>query len=346
MKFGFRWFGENDPVKLSYAKQIPALSSIVTSLADKPVGAVWEKEEIHKRKSTIENAGFSWDVIESIPLHEEIKHRGPNRKGYIENYKNSIRKAGQAGISTLCYNFMPVFDWMRTGLDSPLPDGSLSMSFRQKELDKIDILKMDLNRPAWFFNYEEDELKRLVEVYREMSAEDLWASLKGFLDEIIPVAEEVGVNMAIHPDDPPWSIFGLPRIITDGKALKRLVSLNSAKANGITLCTGSLGALKTNKPQDFIRSTELKGRLHFVHLRNLRHTEGRDFYETSHKDDEGSVDVIDVLRALKESDFKGVLRPDHGRHIWDDSGLPGYGFYDRALGLSYISGAWDAINKG
>ena len=216
MKLSFRWYGDDDKVTLQNIRQIPGMYSIVTAVYDVPVGEVWSRETIAHLKKETEEAGLAFEVIESIPVHEDIKLGKPSREQYIENYCENIRRVTEAGIKCVCYNFMPVFDWTRTQLDHVLEDGSTTLVYYQDQVDKVNPLESDgdLTLPGWDSSYTREELKQVVSEYNSMSEEDLWDNLKYFLEKIIPVAAECGVNMAIHEDDPCWSIFGLPRIIT------------------------------------------------------------------------------------------------------------------------------------
>ena len=217
MKLSFRWYGEDDKVTLENIRQIPGMYSIVTAVYDVPVGEVWSRESIARLKKLTEDNGLAFEVIESIPVHEDIKLGKPTRDRYIENYCENIRRVAEAGVKCICYNFMPVFDWTRTQLDHRLPDGSTTLVYYSEQVEAVDPLKSDsdLTLPGWDASYTRQELRSVVEEYNRMTEEDLWANLKYFLERIIPVAAECDVNMAIHEDDPCWSIFGLPRIITD-----------------------------------------------------------------------------------------------------------------------------------
>ena len=219
MKLSFRWYGEEDKVTLEQIRQIPGMESIVTAVYDVPVGQVWSRESIARLKALTETAGLKFEVIESVPVHEDIKLGKPSRDQYIENYRENIRRLAEAGVKCICYNFMPVFDWTRTQLDHVLPDGSTSLVYYQEQVDQVDPLKSDsdLTLPGWDASYSREELRDVVAQYQALTEEDLWANLEYFLKGIIPTAAECGVNMAIHEDDPCWSIFGLPRIITDEK---------------------------------------------------------------------------------------------------------------------------------
>ena len=342
----FRWFGPGDPISLAKIRQIPVVQGVVSALYDVPVGESWTRDALERLQSQIDAAGLKLAVIESIPVHEDIKLGRPTRDRLIDNYCASVHVMGEAGagVPVLCYNFMPVFDWMRTDLARRLPDGSTALAYDDAELSNIDLSRGTGNLPGWGAAYAAGELQALLAAYARVDAERLWDHLAYFLERVVPVAESSGVRLAIHPDDPPWSIFGLPRIITDAAALDRLVRLVDSPANGVTFCTGSLGALPRNDLPAIVR--RLKNRIHFVHGRNVRVTGARQFHETAHAVGCGSVDLPAVLRVLREVGYSGPMRPDHGRMIWGETGRPGYGLYDRALGAMYLRGLWDGMAEG
>ena len=254
-------------------------------------------------------------------------------------------RSGEAGVKCICYNFMPVFDWTRTQLDKPLADGSTALVYYKDQLEKMDPLTGELSLPGWDASYKKEDLKALFEAYSRLTEEDLWENLRYFLEAVIPVAEESGVNMAIHPDDPPWNIFGLPRIITCEANLDRFLKLVVSPANGLTLCTGSLGCAASNDIYRMIDKYAAQGRIHFMHVRNVKILPDGGFEESAHFSACGSLDIVRILDILHRNRFDGYLRPDHGRMIWGETGRPGYGLYDRALGASYINGIWETLNK-
>jgi mannonate dehydratase len=346
MQMTFRWYGPNlDPIPLQYIRQIPGMRGIVSALHEVPVGEVWPKDELARRQAEIEEAGLRFSVVESIFVHEDIKLGRPTRDRYIESYQRSIQHLGELGIPVLCYNFMPIFDWTRTTLEMRFPDGATALAYEHAELERIDLSRGTGDLPGWGSAFDAAQLAALLDAYRSVDEERLWENLAYFLSQIVPVAEEAGVSLAIHPDDPPWSIFGLPRIITDGPALLRLVDLVDSPANGVTFCTGSLGAAPENDLPAMIRDVGGRGRIHFAHCRNVKVTGERAFHESPHPTEYGSVDMLEVLRALHEVGFEGPLRPDHGRMIWGETGRPGYGLYDRALGATYLFGLWEALSR-
>lgn len=351
MKLSFRWYGEDDKVTLENIRQIPGMQSIVTAVYDVPVGEVWSRESIAKLKKQVEDAGLGFDVIESIPVHEDIKLGKASRDKYIENYCENIRRVAEAGVKCICYNFMPVFDWTRSDLAKVRPDGSTVLAYDQKEIDKINPENMfesmgkksnGFELPGW-----EPErmarIKELFEMYKDVDEEKLFNNLVYFLKAIQPVCEKYDIRMAIHPDDPAWPVFGLSRIITDKEHLLKLMKAVDAPFNGVTLCTGSLGSNPENDIPDIIRS--LKGRIHFAHVRNLQYNGYRDFQEAAHLSADGSMDMYEIMKALYDIGFDGIIRPDHGRAIWGEVSMPGYGLYDRALGACYLNGLWEAIVK-
>ena len=323
MKLSFRWYGEDDKVTLQNIRQIPGMDSIVTAVYDVPVGEVWSRESIATLKKQVEDAGLNFDVIESIPVHEDIKLGKPSRDKY-----------------------MPVFDWTRTQLDHELEDGSTSLVYYQEQVDKVNPLESDsdLTLPGWDASYTREELKSVVAEYNAMSEDDLWNNLQYFLEKIIPVAAECDVNMAIHEDDPCWSIFGLPRIITCEENLDRFLKLVDDKHNGITLCAGSLGCSNQNDVAKMAAKYAAMGRIHFVHMRNVQVLDN-GFEERAHLSSCGSLDMYAIMKALYDNGFRGYIRPDHGRMIWGETGRAGYGLYDRALGATYLNGLWEAIEK-
>ncbi len=344
MKMTFRWYGDSDPVSLDHIRQIPGMHGIVSAVYDVLVGEEWPVANIQALKDKIEAHGLTLEVIESVPVHEDIKLGKPSRDRLIENYCNTLRNLAQCGIRVVCYNFMPVFDWTRTSLDKRLPDGSTTLSFEVETVDRIDV-SQGISLPGWDSSYRPDELRVLLDEYKDVDEVALWANLEYFLKRVIPVAAEAGIRMAIHPDDPPRPIFGLPRIVKDRDDLRRLLSIVDDPANGLTLCSGSLGASCKNDIPAMVREFAGRKRIHFAHLRNVKVTEAGDFYETSHRSADGSLDMAEIMKAYHEAGFDGYVRPDHGRMIWGETGKPGYGLYDRALGAVYLNGLWEGIAK-
>jgi len=353
MRMTFRWYGEgNDTVSLSQIKQIPGVEGVVWSLHDEAAGAEWPMDKILAVKKAADEYGLHLDVVESVNVHEDIKLGLPSRDMYIENYIRTLEKLEKVGVKVVCYNFMPVFDWTRTDLFHPMPDGSTALYYERAKVESIapqefldDIVRQDkagLTMPGW----EPERLahiRELFDAYKDVTEEMLWQNLQYFLERVIPAAEKYGIKMAIHPDDPAWPIFGLPRLIINKANTERFLKLVDRPANGLTLCTGSLGTSPANDIPDIIRT--FGDRIHFTHIRNLKHFENGDFTESSHKTSDGSIDIAEVIRAYHEIGYTGYARPDHGRHIWGEVCRPGYGLYDRALGIMYLWGLWDAFEK-
>lgn len=341
----FRWFGRDDPVDLKRIRQVPGVTGIVSAVYDIRVGGAWTRECVTRLADDIDSAGFHLSVVESIPVHEDIKLGRPMRDKLADNYAESLRIVGEAGVPVVCYNFMPVFDWTRTDLAMRLDDGSTALAFDEDALGSINLSRGTGDLPGWATAYSASELRRLLDAYKRVNHEALWDNLAWFLERIVPVAESAGVKLALHPDDPPWPIFGLPRIITNGAALERVIGLADSESNGITFCTGSLGASAENDLPSMIRTIGARKRIHFAHCRNVKRTGDHDFNETQHPSSFGDVDMFEVLRALHETGFDGPIRPDHGRMIWGETGRAGYGLYDRALGATYLQGLWEGLTR-
>ncbi|MFN2602525.1 MAG: mannonate dehydratase [Gemmatimonadaceae bacterium] len=342
----FRWFGPRDRVPLAYIRQIPGVHGIVGALFDIPVGEPWPLNRIEALREEIERHNLCLAVIESVPVHEDIKLGRDTRDRLIDNYCESVRNIGSAGVPVLCYNFMPVFDWTRTDLARRLDDESTALSYDDDALAKIDLSRGTADLPGWATAYTANDLRKLLDAYRSVDEEKLWENFAYFLERVVPVAVSSGVRMALHPDDPPWSIFGLPRIITDSAALERVIDIVDNPANGITFCAGSLAANPDNDLPAIVRALGAKDRIHFAHCRNIKRTGTRSFNETPHPSEFGDVDMRAVLTALHETGFAGPIRSDHGRMIWGESGQPGYGLHDRALGAMYLHGLWEGIAGG
>lgn len=345
MEMTFRWYGEDDPVTLENIRQIPTMRGIISAIYDVPVGEVWPVERIQKLKDTIEASGLRLSGIESVPVHEDIKMGKPSRDQLIENYKQTLRNLGECGIDMVCYNFMPVFDWTRTDLAYELPDGSNALIFDEEVAKKMDPVNGELSLPGWDSSYTKEEMADIMEEYSKIDDEMLWDNLEYFIKEIMPVAEEAGIKMAIHPDDPPYSIFGLPRIITGKDAVERFLDLYDSPNNGVTLCVGSYASDPKNDTIEILRYALERDRVNFMHARNILLKEGKSFEESAHPSEYGSIDMYEVVKALSDHDWDGPIRPDHGRMIWGETGRPGYGLYDRALGATYLSGLWEALRK-
>lgn len=343
MKMTFRWYGEDDPVTLDKIRQIPTMTGIVSAVYDVKPGGLWSEESIEKIRSQAVSHGLEFEVVESVPVPEDIKLGNEKAPALIENYCENVRRLGKAGVKCICYNFMPVFDWLRSELEHQQPDGANALAYDHNTVLQMDPLKGDLSLPGWDASYTKEQLKGLLRTYQDLGEEKLWNNLQTFLEAVIPVAKEAGVNMAIHPDDPPWGMFGLPRIITNQKNLSRFLRLVDETNNGLTFCTGSLGADPDNDLIGMIRAFE--GRIHFMHMRNIKHTGPRQFQEVGHPTECGSLDLYGIAKALVDTGFDGYVRPDHGRMIWGEKGRYGYGLYDRALGATYLSGLFEGIEK-
>jgi mannonate dehydratase len=321
------------------------VTGVVSALYGSPVGEAWPSDALERLACEIDSAGLELSVVESIPVHEDIKLGRPTRDRLVDQYCESIQHMGEVGVPVLCYNFMPIFDWTRTDLAMPMPDGSTALSYDDAALARIDLSRGTGDLPGWATAYDEQSLAALLAAYRSVDEEALWEHLAFFLQRIVPVAASANVKLAIHPDDPPWSIFGLPRIVTNAAALDRLTRIVDHPANGVTFCTGSLGADSRNDLPAIARALGERERIHFAHCRNVRRTGARRFHESPHPTQFGDVDMYQVLRALHDTGFRGPMRPDHGRMIWNEAGRPGYGLYDRALGSSYLQGIWEGIAR-
>ena len=329
MQMTLRWYGSKyDTVTLKQIRQIPGVTGVISTLYGTAPGEVWEMDDILALKTEIEAAGLQLAGIESVNIHDAIKIGSPDREQYIENYITTLERLGQAGIHMVCYNFMPVFDWTRTELARMRPDGSTVLAYNQAAVDAIDPAKMfesiagDMNgtvMPGW-----EPErmahVKELFEMYKDVDDEKLFANLKYFLERIMPTCDKYNINMAIHPDDPAWSVFGLPRIIINKQNILRMMKMVDNPHNGVTFCSGSYGT-------------------------NLKFHSPTDFEEAAHLSSDGTFDMYEIMLALYDIGFDGPIRPDHGRMIWDEVAMPGYGLYDRALGATYLNGLWEAIEK-
>lgn len=354
MKMVFRWFPNgDDSVTLHHIKQIPGITGVATALSHIPVGDTWPLDQILTVRQQVLSAGLEMEVIESVNIHEDIKKGLPSRDAYIANYITSMKNLREAGIRCICYNFMPVMDWIRTNLAEPLPDGSTAMSYRHATVANMDPASMaksmisgsnSFSLPGW-----EPErfpvMARDIEFYQNVSVDEYFDHIAYFLNAVMPFAEEYDIDFAVHPDDPPWPVFGLPKIVNSVATFRRYLALNTSKRNGIAFCTGSLGADQSNDLPAMIREFASAGRIPFAHLRNVKHTSSTDFHETAHLTECGDLDMFEVVKALFDSGFDGYIRSDHGRMIWDETGRPGYGLYDRALGSNYLQGLWEAIKK-
>ena len=352
MEMTLRWFGTGyDSVTLQQIRQIPVVTGVITTLYNTKPGEVWSQEDIHKLKVEVESAGLKIAGIESVNVCDAIKVGTPDRDIYIDNYIKTLENLGKEGIHLVVYNFMPVFDWTRTELARVRPDGSTVLAYNQDMIDNLDPTKMfdSINdnsngyvMPGW----EPDrlaKLQELFEMYKDVTEEKLFDNLVYFLKRLGPVCKKYDIKMAIHPDDPAWPVFNLPRIITGKEKILKLLKAVDEPYNCLNLCTGSLGTNPNNDIVDIIHAA--KGRIPFAHIRNLKYNTPRDFEEAAHLSSDGSMDMFKIVQALYQTGFDGYIRPDHGRMIWGEVGMPGYGLYDRALGACYLNGLWEAISK-
>jgi mannonate dehydratase len=382
MKETWRWFGPQDPISLAQVKQAGA-TGIVTALHHMYRGEAWPLAEVMKRKAEIEAAGLEWSVVESIPVHNSIKLRSGDFRFYVDAWKDSLRAVAQAGVKVVCYNFMPVVDWTRTDLKWALPSTGYALRFDAIDFAAYDIFilarknaeaqydgrrvnaartrfeempdarRMNLERtiiaglPGAEASYTREEFRRQVSEYEGVTEEDLRANLLAFLREIAPVAAELGLRLCIHPDDPPWSLFGLPRVMSTAEDVRAIFGAADVAANGLTFCVGSFGARADNDLEAMVR--EFAPRIHFAHLRQVRRDEDGSFYEAEHLD--GSSDMVGVVRALLEeearrrregrADAEIPMRPDHGHLLADDIDKktnPGYSYVGRLKGLAELRG--------
>ena len=345
MKLSFRWYGDTDPVSLEYISQIPGMRSIVSAVYDVKPGEVWPEESIRKMAEQCRDHGLVFDVVESIPVHEDIKLGRGNVEKLLDVYCENIRRCAKYGVKCVTYNFMPVFDWTRTQLDKKADDGSTSLVMYWEQMKGLDPLKDDIHLPGWDSSYTQSEVRELISAYSALGEEGLWKNLERFLKKVIPVAEECGVRMAIHPDDPPYPIFSLPRIITNEENIDRFLKLVDSPANSLCLCTGSLGCAKFNDIPKMVKKYAAMDRIAFMHIRNVYLLEDGSFEERAHLSSCGSLDMHKIVKALVDAGYDGYVRPDHGRMIWGETGKPGYGLFDRALGAAYINGLFEALEK-
>lgn len=356
MKMTLRWYGaESDSVTLRQLRQIPGVSGIMGVLDDKAPGEIWTREEIGAYIAQVHAVGLACEVIESVNVHEDIKLGLPTRDRYIENYCTTIRNLAEFGVHVIVYNFMPVFDWIRTDLNYIIEeDGSSCMYYDEAEIGSmgpVEIVKRTMGSSGGFTlsGWEPErlaELEQTMERYRDLSLEDYRENYRYFLNGIIPVCEQCGVTMAVHPDDPSWPIFDLPRTVYDRESINRILALHPSVFHSLCLCTGSLGANPDNDIPALIREYGAIGKIGCLHVRNLKRLGPRRFREAAHLTEAGDLDMYEIMRAIREFCPDTWIRPDHGRMIWDEQARPGYGLYDRAIGAAYLNGLWEAILRG
>lgn len=353
MKMTFRWYGKDDPIPPKYIKQIPGVSGVMGMMNEFKAGEVWDKKVFQEAVDACHQNGLEYEVIESINVHEDIKIGKPSRDKYIENYILSIKNVAECGVKVVVYNFMPVFDWLKTDLKHVLADGSNTLSYDEKDLEGLtpqDLVNKtlsgagDLTLPGW-------EPERLAELegvlndYKDVDDKKLFDNYVYFLKAIMPTCEKYGVKMAVHPDDPAWPVFGIPRITHSVEQFDAILKAVDSPSNTLCVCTGSLGSDPKADVPAILRHFGGMKRIGCCHIRNVKHDGDRKFYESAHLSECGSLDMYEIMKALYDVKFDGYIRPDHGRMIWDEEGRAGYGLYDRALGVAYINGLWEAINK-
>lgn len=386
MEKTWRWFGRKDPITLDMLRQI-GVEGIVTALYDIPPGEVWTSEAIHELKSYIEQAGLHWSVAESLPVAEEIKYGAPGRDRLIENYKTGLANLGKAGVKTICYNFMPAIDWVRTDLYRKLPDGTYTLYFDKirfayfdcrileregaerdytsEELEKVNLLHSVITeaekaalidtiivKTQGFIHRSISDgqtdpvqaFKKLLQLYKGIDRIQLRENLKYFLERVIPVAEEQGITLCIHPDDPPFQVFGLPRIVTGEEDMEWILNAVDSPVNGLAFCAGSLSAGAHNDVPVLAR--KFAGRIGFAHLRSTELLPNGDFIEAPHLGGRGAL--IEVIRILEKQRPHIPMRVDHGRLMLDDiekNHNPGYSFYGRMFALAQIEGMMAVVRN-
>lgn len=389
MQETWRWFGPDDSVTLTQVAQAGA-TGVVTSLHHIATGELWPEEEIARRKAEIEAHGMTWAVVESLPVHNDIKTRSGDYRRLLDNYRVSLRRIGAAGIEVVCYNFMPVVDWTRTNLTYTLPNGSQALRFEMTDFAAYDVYMLERENAAQDYapellararerfdalsdderallekniiaglpggegSYDRAGIRAAMAQFIELGTEGLRANLKAFLEEVVPVAEEAGVRLCIHPDDPPFSLFGLPRVVSTADDARNLLSAVPSPCNGLTLCAGSFGARGDNDLVGMVR--EFGPDIHFVHLRNVRRESDGSFYESDHLD--GDNDMVGLIGALLEEEQRRKaegrsdripMRPDHGHALGEEIGNarvnPGYSYAGRMKGLAELRGVICALES-
>ena len=389
MEQTWRWFGPDDTVTLEQIRQAGA-EGVVTALDHIPTGEVWPSADIEERKDLIENAGLTWSVVESVPLHNDIKTRTGEYERFVENYKKSILNLGAAGVHRICYNFMPVVDWTRTNLNYELPNKAQALRFEMTDFAAYDLFVLKrpgatdsysddvvaratkrfealapaaraalekniiAGLPGGEGSYDRDGIRSAIDQFTELGNDNYRANLFAFLEAVIPAAEQAGVVMAIHPDDPPFSLFGLPRVVSTADDARALLDAVPSPANGLTMCAGSYGARGDNDLVAMIR--EFHDSIHFVHLRNIKREDDGSFYESDHLD--GDNDIVGIVNALLDAEQmrEGLpparsdipMRPDHGHALGEETAdnrvRPGYSYAGRMKGLAELRGVIHALS--
>ncbi len=353
MKMTFRWYGENsDPIPLQYIRQIPGMTGIMGVLDHYAAGVIWPEEEIKALVEQVNAAGLECEVIESVNVHEDIKLGLPTRDQYIKNYCATLENLAKYGIKVVIYNFMPVFDWLRTELYHENEDGSTCLYYNHADVEGMTPLEIvertakdsgGFTLPGW----EPERLSLLEEVlnlYKGISADQLRENYKYFLEGIIPTCEKIGIRMAVHPDDPAWELFGIPRICNSRDDLDTIVRMVDSQANSLCVCSGSLGSNPANDVPAIFREFGERGRIAAAHVRNVKYLGEKHFQEAAHLSSDGNLDMSAIIEAIYDTCPDVYVRPDHGRMIWGEKGRPGYPLYDRALGATYLNGLYEAIS--